>query len=140
MLTQLWDLLDVNSKEEIKTQGLFNFLCYLQTFDSMVDHSDNHPNPIALGDRTVFNFYGYTIDGVFFVKPNSQKLFEDFFDLRSNKKEFDRSEKKDIKKFKTIQEMEKDMTYNPQLAPRTSAYVSTKRDLTQRDRQKLEKI
>ena len=37
ILVQLWELLNMNSNECIKTQGLFNFLCYLQSVESMID-------------------------------------------------------------------------------------------------------
>jgi hypothetical protein len=97
VLIHLWDLLNVNSNENIKTQGLFNFLCYLQSVESMIDQSQNTNG--QLDERIIFNKYGYTVDGIFFIRNNKSKqeqkqiqgvLIKDFYDLLNNKKNFER--------------------------------------------------
>ena len=150
LVNHLWEVLSLKFKAAVSSQGLFNFLCYIQHYEGMIDRSFDFT--IELHHNLKFNDYGYTLDGIFFLSDKNtldiqEKLIGDFYPLVSNKKSFDRKSTILSHHQKTLREMSTEETHKPKLAPKTSrdyqrsstrkAYFEV---LAQRSPVKLEKI
>jgi hypothetical protein len=94
-LQNIWVILEMTGEDPetkrgcIKTVGLFNFLCYLQSIEFLVQPNEDSEEV----DNVNHNKYGYCLNGKFFIKSPAQKreLIKDFYDLLNNKKTFDRN-------------------------------------------------
>ena len=89
----LWISKDINL---VKSDSLYNFLCYLQSFEvpkppSLID-IENHLKRLNLGQK--FNKkimkrkVGYIYEDIFYAEPNDAlKIQKDYFVFLTNKKE-----------------------------------------------------
>lgn len=143
VIQNVWDLLHRKNKQavnEIYTQSLFNFLCFLMNLNNLVIMPDSttyqgtsimtssQPEVSQLGEDQ--HIYGNYVNDVFYVVPRrkvggigcQKLLIEDFYEILNNKKMYERQLRKEKSTSRTRSEMRRKETFRPVLAPRTGKF------------------